>query len=250
MLVMVGVIANDPTKSQASGLFIHSATLAELLTRVEQVAATDAEVLVLGETGVGKGLLARTIHTRSPRPKQAFIPVNCGALPAGLVESELFGHERGAFTGAVARRIGFFERAHGGTLFLDEIGDLPLAAQRVLLHVLEENRLTRIGGKASVSVDVRIIAATNRNLQRAVREGTFREDLYYRLSVFPLVVPPLRERREDIPLLAEHFVRQHAQQLQRPVPVLSAEVLSHLQGYGWPGNVRELAHWMQRLVIV
>ena len=248
--LMVWMIANDPTKSPASGLFSRSATLAKLRTKVEQVAATNTGVLVLGETGVGKGLLAHTIHHRSPRDKQAFIPVNCGALPAGLVESELFGHERGAFTGAVARRIGFFEQAHGGTLFLDEIGDLPLAAQRVLLHVLEENRLTRIGGKASISVDVRIIAATNRDLQRAVREGTFREDLYYRLSVFPLVVPPLRERREDIPLLATHFVRQHAQQLQRPIPVLSDQVLAHLQGYGWPGNVRELAHWMQRLVIV
>ena len=247
---MVWMIANDPTKSQASGLFSHSATLAELRTKVEQVAATNTGVLVLGETGVGKGLLAQTIHTMSTRPKQAFIPVNCGALPVGLVESELFGHERGAFTGAVGRRIGFFERAHRGTLFLDEIGDLPLEAQRVLLHVLEEDRLTRIGGKASIPVDVRIIAATNRDLHRAVREGTFREDLYYRLSVFPLVVPPLRARREDIPLLAEHFVREHAQRLQRPVPVLSAEVLSHLQGYGWPGNVRELAHWMQRLVIV
>ena len=244
------MIANDPTKSQASSLFSHSATLAELRTKVEQVAETNMGVLVLGETGVGKGLLARTIHTRSSRPKQAFIPVNCGALPAGLVESELFGHEKGAFTNAVEQRIGWIEQAHGGTLFLDEIGDLPLAAQRVLLHVLEENRLTRIGGKASISVDVRIIAATNRDLQRAVREGTFREDLYYRLSVFPLVVPPLRARREDIPLLAAHFVREHAQQLQRPVPVLSAEVMSHLQGYGWPGNVRELAHWIQRLVIV
>ena len=170
--------------------------------------------------------------------------------PLGLVESELFGHERGAFTGAVGRRIGFFEQAHGGTLFLDEIGDLPLEAQRVLLHILEEDRLTRVGGKASIRVDVRIIAATNRDLRKAIRAGTFREDLYYRLSVFPLMVPPLRERREDIPVLATHFVRQYAQRFKRPEPVLSAEVLAHLQGYAWPGNVRELAHWMQRLVIV
>ena len=244
------MVANGPTKPRASGLFSHTATLAELLTKVEQVAATDTRVLVLGETGVGKGLLAQTIHTMSTRRKQAFIPVNCGALPAGLVESELFGHEKGAFTGAVARRIGWFEQAHSGTLFLDEIGDLPLEAQRVLLHVLEESRLTRIGGKASMRVDVRIIAATNRNLQRAVREGTFREDLYYRLNVFPLVVPPLRDRREDIPLLAARFVRQSAQQLQRPVPVLSDEVMSHLQGYAWPGNVRELSHWIHRAMIV
>ncbi len=247
---MVGVIANDPTKSQASGLFSRSATLAELRTKVEQVAATDTEVLVLGETGMGKGLLAQTIHTKSTRSKQAFIAVNCGALPAGLVESELFGHEKGAFTGAVARRIGFFERAHGGTLFLDEIGDLPLESQRVLLHVLEENRLTRLGGKASISVDVRIIAATNRNLQRAVEEGTFREDLYYRLRVFPLVVPPLRARREDIPVLAAHFVRQYAQRFKCPEPRLGDGVMEYLQAHAWPGNVRELAHRMQRAVIV
>ena len=244
------MVADDPNKPPPAGLFRHSATLAELLTKVEQVAATDTGMLVLGETGVGKGLLARTIHTMSTRHKQAFIAVNCGALPAGLVESELFGHERGAFTGAVGRRIGFFEQAHRGTLFLDEIGDLPLEAQRVLLHILEEDRLTRVGGKASIRVDVRIIAATNRDLRKAIREGTFREDLYYRLSVFPLMVPPLRERREDIPLLATHFVHQYAQQFQRPVPVLSEGVLAHLQGYAWPGNVRELAHWMQRLVIV
>ena len=244
------MVANDPNKPRASGVFSRSASLAKLLTKVEQVAETNTRVLVLGETGVGKGLLAQTIHHSSRPRKQAFISVNCGALPAGLVESELFGHERGAFTCAVVRRSGFFEQAHGGTLFLDEIGDLPLEAQRVLLHILEENRLMRIGGKASIPVDVRVIAATNRDLRRAVRERTFRADLYYRLSVFPLVMPPLRARREDIPLLAAHFVHQHTQELQRPVPVLSAEVVSHLQGYAWPGNVRELAHWIQRLVIV
>ena len=244
------MVTDDPNRPPPSGVFSCSPTIAELLTKVEQVAATDARVLVLGETGVGKGLLAQTIHTSSPRREQAFIAVNCGALPPGLVESELFGHERGAFTGALARRSGFFEQAHGGTLFLDEIGDLPLAAQRVLLHVLEEDRLTRVGGKASISVDVRIIAATNRDLQRTVRERTFRADLYYRLNAFPLVLPPLRERREDIPLLAAHFVREHAQRLQRPVLSLSAEARAHLQGYAWPGNVRELAHWMQRAVIV
>ncbi len=244
------VATDDPTKSQASDVLGHSVLLAELLKKVEQVAATDTRVLVLGETGVGKGLLARTIHTKSLRCEQAFIAVNCGALPAGLVESELFGHEKGAFTNAVERRIGWFERAHGGTLFLDEIGDLPLEAQRVLLQVLAENRLTRLGGKASIRVDVRVIAATNRDLQQAVREGTFREDLYYRLNVFPLVVPPLRDRREDIPLLAAHFVYAHAQPLRRSMLSLSDEALAHLQGYDWPGNVRELAHWMERLVIV
>ena len=246
----VGVAADKKNKQQTSEVLSHSPVIARLLEQVKQVAKASTGVLVLGETGVGKGVLAQTIHTSSPRRKQAFIAVNCGALPAGLVESELFGHERGAFTGAVGRRSGFFEQAHGGTLFLDEIGDLPLAAQRVLLHILEEDRLTRIGGKASIRVDVRIIAATNRDLRRSVRERTFREDLYYRLNVFPLVVPPLRDRREDIPLLAAHFLRQHTQELQRPVPVLSAEVMSHLQGYAWPGNVRELAHWIQRAVIV
>ena len=241
---------HDPNKPQPSGVFSRSPTITELLTKVEQVAETATQVLVLGETGVGKGVLAQTIHNMSSRRERDFIAVNCGALPPGLVESELFGHEKGAFTGAVARRSGFFEQAHEGTLFLDEIGDLPLAAQRVLLHVLEEDRLTRVGGKGSIRVDVRVIAATNRNLRRAIREGTFREDLYYRLSTFPLVVPPLRERREDIPLLVAHFLRQHVQQLQRPVPSLSDEALAHLQGYAWPGNVRELAHWMERAVIM
>ncbi len=246
----VRVVADDPDKRRTPGILSQNPVMAQLLKEVEQVAATNTEVLVLGETGVGKGLLARTIHTRSPRREQALIAVNCGALPAGLVESELFGHEKGAFTGAVEQRIGWIEQAHGGTLFLDEIGDLPLEAQRVLLHVLEENRLTRIGGKASIRVDVRIIAATNRNLQRAVEEGTFREDLYYRLRVFPLVVPPLRARREDIPVLATHFVRQYAQRFKRPEPRLGAGVMEYLQAHAWPGNVRELAHRMQRAVIV
>ena len=243
-------VAEKKNKQPTADILSHSPVIARLLKKVGQVAKANARVLVLGETGVGKGLLAQTIHHKSARRAHAFIAVNCGALPAGLVESELFGYERGAFTGAVARRSGFFEQAHRGTLFLDEIGDLPLESQRVLLHILEEDRLTRVGGKASIPVDVRIIAATNRDLQRAVREGTFREDLYYRLSVFPVVLPPLRDRREDIPLLAAHFLRQHAQQLQRPVPSLSAEVLAHLQEYAWPGNVRELAHWIQRAVIV
>ena len=246
----VQVVADDPDKRRTPGILSQSPVMAQLLKEVEQVAAMNTGVLVLGETGVGKGLLAQTIHIRSPRREQALIAVNCGALPAGLVESELFGHEKGAFTNAVEQRIGWIEQAHGGTLFLDEIGDLPLEAQQVLLHVLEENRLTRIGGKASIRVDVRIIAATNRNLQRAVQEGTFRADLYYRLRVFPLVVPPLRERREDIPLLAAHFVRQYAQQFKCPEPTLGDGVMEYLQAHPWPGNVRELAHRMQRAVIV
>ena len=246
----VQVVADDPAERRTPNILSQDSVMVQLLKQVEQVAETDMGVLVLGETGVGKGLLARTIQTKSPRREQAFIAVNCGSLPAGLVESELFGHEKGAFTNAVERRIGFFEQAHGGTLFLDEIGDLPLESQRVLLHVLEEDRLTRVGGKVSIPVDVRIIAATNRDLRQAVREGMFRKDLYYRLSLFPLVVPPLRARREDIPLLATHFVHQYAQRFQRPVPTLGAGVTEYLQAHSWPGNVRELAHRMERAVIV
>ena len=246
----VRVVADEQSKRRTWGILSQSPVMAELLKEVEQVAETDRKVLVLGETGVGKGLLARTIHERSPRRERAFIPVNCGALPDGLVESELFGHEKGAFTGAAQRHIGFFERADGGTLFLDEIGDLPLESQRVLLHILEEDHLTRVGGKTSIPVDVRVVAATHRDLSKAVREGTFRADLFYRLSVFPVMIPPLRARREDIPLLTTHFVHQYAQELQRPVPTLSDEVMAHLQGHTWPGNVRELAHRIERAVIV
>ena len=204
-------------------------------------------MLLLGETGVGKGLLAQTIHHRSPRRQKKLILVNCAGMSPGLIGSELFGHEKGAFTSALARHRGLFEQAHGSTLFLDEIGDLPLEAQGVLLHILEADRLRRVGGTTSVLVDVRIIAATNRNLHRAIEEGTFREDLFHRLSVFPLVVPPLRQRREDIPLLAAHFVRHHA---QRPEPPLSDAAMAYLKAYDWPGNVRELEHWIERMVVL
>jgi transcriptional regulator with GAF, ATPase, and Fis domain len=224
--------------------------MARLLQQAEKAAKTDASILVLGETGVGKGLLAKTIHALSARHKRKLITVNCGGLPAALVESELFGHERGAFTNAVQRRIGRFERADGSTLFLDEIGDLPLAAQQVLLHILEEDHLMRIGGAASIPVDVRIIAATNRDLYQAVQERMFRADLYQRLKTFPVVLPPLRERREDIPPLAAHFVHQYARKFQQPVLTLSDEALAHLQAYDWPGNVRELAQWVERMVIL
>ena len=243
-------VADGQGKRRTSGILSQSSIMARLLEKVRQVAETDMRVLVLGETGVGKGLLARAIHKMSSCRERAFIPVNCGALPAGLVESELFGHEKGAFTGAVARKIGCFERAHGGTLFLDEISDLPLESQRVLLHILEEDHLTRVGGKESIPIDVRVVAATNRNLQQAVQEGKFRADLFYRLSVFPVMLPPLRERQEDIPLLAAHFVRRYAEKLQRPVPTLSNEVMAHLQDYAWLGNVRELEYRLQRAVIV
>ena len=222
----------------------------QVMEQTVRVAETAMTVLVLGETGTGKGLLAQTIHETSTRRKRPFIRVNCGALPAGLVESELFGHEKGAFTGAASRQLGRFELADGGTLFLDEIGDLPLESQRVLLHILEENALTRVGGEQPVRVDVRVIAATNRDLRQAIQEGTFREDLFYRLSVFTLELPPLRQRQEDIPALAAHFAERYAQHLRRPAPTLDDGVVAHLQGYAWPGNVRELEHLIHRAVLL
>lgn len=242
--------ATDDPNEQPTAVLSRSPVIALLLQRVQQVADTDIQVLILGETGVGKDRLARTIHHQSTRGAKAFRAVNCAALPAGLVESALFGHEKGAFTGAAARHRGYFEQAHGGTLFLDEIGDMSMPAQRALLRVLELDCLTRVGGVDSIPIEVRIIAATNRDLQQAIEEGTFREDLYYRLSGVPLTVPPLRERREDIPLLAAHFVRQYAHQYQRPLRTLSNDVLAYLQAYAWPGNVRELIQWVRRAVIV
>ena len=227
-----------------------SQAMTQLLGEVAQMAETDMTMLVLGETGVGKGVLAQRIHNLSRRRGQPFVALNCGSLPAGLIESELFGHERGAFTGAVKRHIGCFERANYGTLFLDEIGDLPLEAQRALLRILENRYLTRVGGEQSIPVDVRVIAATNKDLKEAIEVGTFREDLFYRLSVWPVELPPLRERREDIPLLAAHFARRYAQSLQRPVPALGDGVVKHLQEYAWPGNVRELEHLVRRAVVL
>ena len=237
---------------RATDHVVHSQSWAmrQVMEQTVRVAETAMTVLVLGETGTGKGILAQTIHETSTRRKRPFIRVNCGALPAGLVESELFGHEKGAFTGAASRQLGRFELADGGTLFLDEIGDLPLESQRVLLHILEENALTRVGGQQPVSVDVRVIAATNRDLRQAIQEGTFREDLFYRLSVFTLELPPLRQRQEDIPALAAHFAERYAQHLRRPVPTLAEGVVAHLQGYAWPGNVRELEHVIQRAVLL
>ena len=227
-----------------------SQAMTQLLEGIEQMADTDMTMLVLGETGVGKGVLAQRIHNLSPRRGHPFVALNCGSLPPGLIESELYGHERGSFTGAVKRHIGCFERANYGTLFLDEIGDLPLEAQRALLRVLENRYLTRVGGEESIPVDVRVIAATNKDLKQAIRQGTFREDLFYRLSMWPVKLPPLRERREDIPLLAAHFARRYAQSLQRPVPALGDGVVKHLQAHAWPGNVRELEHLIRRAVVL
>ena len=227
-----------------------SQAMTQLLEEAAQMAETDMTMLVMGETGVGKGVLAQRIHNLSRRRGHPFVALNCGSLPAGLIESELFGHERGAFTGAVKRHIGCFERANYGTLFLDEIGDLPLEAQRALLRILENRYLTRVGGEQSIPVDVRVIAATNKDLKEAIEAGTFREDLFYRLSAWPVELPPLRERREDIPLLAAHFARRYAQSLQRPVPALGDGVVNHLQAYAWPGNVRELEHLIRRAVVL
>jgi formate hydrogenlyase transcriptional activator len=214
------------------------------------VAPGDTTVLLLGETGTGKELLARFIHERSARAKGPFVAVNCAALPDALVESELFGHERGAFTGAIARKAGKFEIAHRGTLFLDEIGDLPAEAQAKLLRVLQDGMVERVGSTSPVRVDVRVIAATNQNLEDAMTNNRFRSDLYYRLSVFPIRIPPLREREEDIPLLARHFIRKAATKLRRPVTDASDGALERLVRYHWPGNVRELQNVMERAVIL
>jgi transcriptional regulator with GAF, ATPase, and Fis domain len=221
-----------------------------MLDQVEHVSSTDATVLLLGETGTGKELVARAIHARSGRRDRPLIKVNCAALSPGLVESELFGHERGAFTGASERRIGRFELAHRGTLFLDEIGDVPAEAQVKLLRVLQEREFERVGGSKTLETDVRLIAATNRDLVARVADGSFREDLYYRLHVFPIRIPPLRERASDVPLLASYFVERVARQLGKPAPRIGAADLERLARYTWPGNVRELASIIERAVIL
>ena len=221
-----------------------------VLADVRKVAATDSTVLVTGETGTGKELIVRAIHAMSLRKDKLLVKVNCAALPAGVIESELFGHEKGAFTGALARKVGRFELAHQGTLFLDEVGDLPLELQGKLLRVLQEGEFERVGGTQTIQVDVRLIAATNRDLQRAVGEERFRADLFYRLNVFPLVLPPLRKRPEDIPRLARHFAMDFASKMGKPVGALTADVLEKLTAYSWPGNVRELQNVIERAVIL
>jgi PAS domain S-box-containing protein len=221
-----------------------------VLKQVGSVASTGATVLICGETGTGKELIARAIHSNSRRRDKPLIKLNCAALPAGLVESELFGHEKGAFTGAIARRIGRFELADGGTIFLDEIGELPLETQAKLLRVLQEHEFDRVGGTSSRKVDVRVIAATNRNLLKAVSEKAFREDLYYRLSVFPITLPPLRERSEDIPLLVRFLLDKFAARIGKSVDGVSQETMQRLTAYSWPGNVRELENILERAVIL
>ena len=227
-----------------------SRLLRDALQQVETVAPTDATVLVLGETGTGKELIARAIHDRSSRRERTFVKINCAAIPSGLLETELFGHERGAFTGAIAQKIGRFEVAQGGTLFLDEVGEIPLELQSKLLRVLQEQEFERVGGTRTIKVDVRLVAATNRDLARLVEEQRFRDDLYYRLNVFPIHVPPLRERPEDIPALVRFFVQRLARPMNRHIEVIPSETLEALRRYAWPGNVRELANLIERAMIL
>jgi formate hydrogenlyase transcriptional activator len=226
-----------------------SSELKYVLYKVEQVAPTDTLVLLLGETGTGKELIARAIHLASPRKDHALVKVNCAALPATLIESELFGYEKGAFTGASARKIGRFELANEGTLLLDEIGELPLELQAKLLRVLQDGEFERVGGSKSIKVNVRIIAATNRNLKTEVQNGLFREDLWYRLSVFPISLPPLRQRKDDIPLLVNHFSNAFSKKLGKSLLSIAPGAMKALQDYSWPGNVRELANVIERAVI-
>ena len=227
-----------------------SAALRRTLEQLEVVASTDSTVLLLGETGTGKELLARAIHDRSTRRERTFVKINCAAIPSGLLESELFGHEKGAFTGAIKQKMGRFEVADGGTLFLDEIGEIPLELQPKLLRVLQEKEFERIGSANTIKVDVRLVAATNRDLRQMTAEHRFRDDLYYRLNVFPIHVPPLRERREDIPALVRYFVQRLARPMNRQVEVIPPETIEALRRYSWPGNVRELGNLIERGMIL
>jgi PAS domain S-box-containing protein len=284
---LIDLVASSVVKRDAHGLFLHSQTfmvdvteqrraqrenfylqeqlqselnfeeivgtapvMQQIFNSIDMVAPTDSTVLLLGETGTGKELIARALHNRSRRKQSVMVKLNCGALPANLVESELFGHEKGAFTGAVAQKKGRFELAHRGTMFLDEVGELPLETQTKLLRVLQEQEFERIGGSQTQKVDVRIIAATNRDLEKEIRRGKFRSDLFYRLNVFPIEVPPLRHRKEDIPLLANHFVSIFAQRMGRRILGIHPSVQAQLMDYDWPGNVRELANLLERAVIL
>jgi formate hydrogenlyase transcriptional activator len=228
----------------------NSDVLRRLLAQIETVAPTDSTVLIYGETGTGKELIARAIHNLSSRKSNAFVKLNCAAIPTGLLESELFGHEKGAFTGAIAQRVGRFELANRGTVFLDEIGEIPLELQPKLLRVLQEREFERLGSTRTLHTDARLIAATNRNLEAMVEEQKFRTDLYYRLNVFPVRVPPLRERRDDIPMLVRHFVQQFSRRMKRTIEKISSETMTTLVRYDWPGNIRELQNVIERAVIV
>jgi len=226
-----------------------SESLSYVLYRVEQVAGTDSPVFIYGETGTGKELIARAIHQLSPRNQRALVKVNCAALPGDLIESELFGREKGAYSGAVSSQLGRFELAHGSTLFLDEIGEMPFDLQAKLLRVLESGEFEKLGNPKTLHSDARIIAATNRNLEEEVSKGRFRQDLWYRLNIFPITLPPLRERRDDIPLLVKHFMDHFAKKLGKPKVIISKETMQMLQAYIWPGNVRELEHTIESALI-
>jgi formate hydrogenlyase transcriptional activator len=243
--------SDEHLKSEAAfhGIIGTSPALKFVLAEMERVAPTDSTVLVLGETGTGKELVARAIHDLSARRGCPFVKVNCAAIPLDLLESELFGHEKGAFTGAIFQRIGRFEMANTGTLFLDEIGDLPLALQPKLLRVLQEQEFERLGSGRTHKVDVRVLAATNRDLNEMVVKKWFRSDLYYRLNVFPIELPPLRQRAEDIPQLVSHFVKSFAKRIEKPIRRIPPETVAALKSYSWPGNVRELQNLMERAVI-
>jgi len=244
---LLGYVSRDEAFQELVG---KSAALQEVLRQVRTVAATDATVLLLGETGTGKELLARAIHRLSPRADSKFVSVNCTAIPTDLLESELFGHEKGAFTGAINRHVGRLELADKGTLLLDEVGDLPGVIQPKLLRVLEEKEFERLGSNQTVKVDIRLIAATNQDLHRSIAEGRFREDLFYRLNVFPIYVPPLRERKSDIPALVRYFVSRYASEAKKSIATIPADAMDALVNWGWPGNVRELQNLVQRCVIL
>ncbi len=240
-----------PKKSADDEVIVgESDAMRYVMSRIDQVAPTDATVLLCGETGTGKELLARAVHQRSARADRPFVVVNCAAMPASLIESELFGRERGAFTGAHATQVGRFELASRGTIFLDEIGELPLEVQPKLLRVLQEGYVERLGNPRTIDVDVRVVAATNRDLSDEVREGRFRRDLYYRLNVFPITLPTLRQRREDIPALVHHLVDRLGRTLRRRIDTIPDEVTAAFQAYDWPGNVRELENVLQRAIIL
>ena len=245
-----GSVDQDRDSRRFEQIIGGSQALESVLEQVEQVAPTGSSVLIQGETGTGKELIARAIHNLSSRCGRPFIKLNCAAIPFDLLESELFGHERGAFTGAIAQKIGRFEMADKGTLFLDEVGDIPAGLQPKLLRVLQEQEFERLGSTRTQQVDIRLVAATNRNLAHMVKRGEYRSDLYYRLNVFPIPLPPLRERREDIPALVEHFVEIYARRMDRQIDQIPPETMSALSSYSWPGNIRELQNFIERSVIV
>jgi formate hydrogenlyase transcriptional activator len=246
----LGFVEQDNSPRRFEQIIGTSSALEAVLEQVEQVAPTDSTVLIQGETGTGKELIARAIHNLSARCGRPFVKLNCAAIPFDLLESELFGHERGAFTGAIAQRVGRFELADKGTLFLDEVGDIPPGLQPKLLRVLQEQEFERLGGTRTHQVDVRLVAATNRNLVDMVKRNEFRSDLYYRLNVFPIPLPALRERREDIPALVEHFVEIYSRRMDKKIEHIAPETMAALTSHPWPGNIRELQNFIERSVIV